>query len=1645
MEEQLKSLERKPLPPMTAQDLLLPQGEPQESLYIRPGLDAPPSPQVTFKPEDQAVAAKELLESLTPSPEVQALREMEDPDAPGFFEDPVSSRGRKLGKEGRKQQQEARPKNLTFWQEAVTDASISMVMTGEAATLAFLTKNPNVMALGFGAGEMARGYDEAKSAGKSKAEALRYAMINGVIEAGTEYLPAKTLFKVGSKPFKRMANVLAHEMVGENVAEVTQKLNAHIHGLDDNVTAQDFLDTIKKTSASTLIGASVQSGVASGIHKLAERQQGRKAQEKLLGKMLLEQVEGTEFVEGPAMEEEISFAEEADIDYQTAYHGSPHKFDEFSLDAVGSGEGAQAYGWGLYFAGEKEVGEFYRQSLENVRDNLKGEKHQLEKMLSHPRSVTAEKAKQIRKRIVKLNKAIANSSKEGFLYEVLIPNDSDLLSWDAPLSEQPNSVLNKMRGDNKIKQALASPLETEESLKSYSGRNVYEALSSEVFSTAKEASEYLSSIGIKGLSYWDAGSRRAGRGSKNYVIWDDSTISVEAVNEELRQAEIHSKQKEISKAEPLAKEEKVSYQQAAQQIDKAEPGQTYKGMIPETEGAAGPVERGATANAVRREQVIAPLLKALNVPLYQGKGKMKGSTLGYFIPQKEVVRVKKMSDIEVVGHELAHLVDKRVFGYGRGRPWLKNKTFTKELKGLSYDKNKTHEGFAEFVRHWMTNPEAAQGAAPNFFNWWEQWVESHEYGPALRSAQQGMTGWFNQSRQARAASKVGRAPDVNEWNTSRVDDLRQRVMDDLNGLLLAEQAITKRSDALPGGPYERARNMRGARATMDGVLMYGPPVWSEGKMDFRSRDGLPSTRIVQEKGKSKIKETPGWKPWGLRDVLDPVADQLDDFLLYAVGKRADMLRGEGREKLFSKAEIQGMLDLETPIFKAVHEDYQKWNKAIVDFAVEYGQIIPKDVAKKFDHLNYIPFYRVGTARGGKKSKIQGDVSVIHRLTGGTSNLNDLLDNMILNAEKLVVESIKNRARMETIDFIDKSGISGHFFEQVPKSAVPVGVDKEQVINEFIKGLGLEPRDVNRARSTGQVSSPSVEAALEMVDLFEENLADHVQFWQHGRPPGGKNLVAVLRNGKPTYYEVIDPLLYRSFESFSRRNRGAIARFLGKTRRFGQSTVTLTLEFLTANMWRDTWHGWAFSKHGFKPILGTLEGMTHRITHDSTYRQFLANGGGLASMYTDPEEFETNLKGFYHGKGIDFKTVVNPRNWIRGIMLLADAAEMSTRLGEYSKGIEKGEVPSTAIYGSREISTDFGMRGDDDYVNLAYDSIIFLKAAANGMDRAYRGFVKDENRMSIALKTSAIAMTSVLLALYNMTDEDDWYNDLEDWDKNAHWHVKPGDTHLRFPKIWEIGGIASLAERVLEAYLKDDYGDLWKQAGQIILDQMKMEYLPYIAAPLVEVYGLNRNRFTERPIETVKMQELDPALRYRTGTSEFSRAVGEGMLKADIPMEVRDKLSPARVDALVKGYLNTWGMYGLMLSDEAMGKERPERRPWEYPVLRRFMSPKVPRHTRYTSSFWDFCRRSSLYMNSIREAAKQARPDYFERFIKGVEEHKGRASENVARALSGYSKEMEQIRTDKSLSPKEKAEALDIVQERYNDLTKQFMIEHGGMK
>lgn len=176
--------------------------------------------------------------------------------------------------------------------------------------------------------------------------------------------------------------------------------------------------------------------------------------------------------------------------FQSAYHGGPHDFDKFTLDHIGKGEGAQAYGWGLYFADKKGIAEYYRQGLsspftldgepfgggrgkggsyhvwlksavgETTFESLKSGKitqdeavKKLEASLSDRQADLSEiegKTRQEGKKdtlrgkidLIKQDIDIFKRLKpsKGQLYEAQIPDDHNLLNWDKTYDEQSPEV-----------------------------------------------------------------------------------------------------------------------------------------------------------------------------------------------------------------------------------------------------------------------------------------------------------------------------------------------------------------------------------------------------------------------------------------------------------------------------------------------------------------------------------------------------------------------------------------------------------------------------------------------------------------------------------------------------------------------------------------------------------------------------------------------------------------------------------------------------------------------------------------------------------------------------------------------------------------------------------------------------------------------------------------------------------------------------------------------------------------------------------------------------------------------------------------------------------------------------------------------------
>jgi hypothetical protein len=119
-----------------------------------------------------------------------------------------------------------------------------------------------------------------------------------------------------------------------------------------------------------------------------------------------------------------------------AYHGSPHEFERFSSEHIGTGEGAQAYGHGLYFAENPKVAAEYRDQLSGGK-MMKGASVKLDP----DRGYIARKPSGEEKIFSFEKEAKEWVEDPGKMYEVNITAEREhFLDWDKPISEQSEFV-----------------------------------------------------------------------------------------------------------------------------------------------------------------------------------------------------------------------------------------------------------------------------------------------------------------------------------------------------------------------------------------------------------------------------------------------------------------------------------------------------------------------------------------------------------------------------------------------------------------------------------------------------------------------------------------------------------------------------------------------------------------------------------------------------------------------------------------------------------------------------------------------------------------------------------------------------------------------------------------------------------------------------------------------------------------------------------------------------------------------------------------------------------------------------------------------------------------------------------------------------
>ncbi|WP_324044734.1 LPD38 domain-containing protein [Aeromonas caviae] len=830
---------------------------------------------------------------------------------------------------------------------------------------------------------------------------------------------------------------------------------------------------------------------------------------------------------------------------------------------------------------------------------------------------------------------------------------------------------------------------------------------------------------------------------------------------------------------------------------------------------------------------------------------------------------------------------------------------------------------------------------------------------------------------------LGPKPDIIDKTKTSLNKLRQvdrgvvsswfdRVIKKANTEVLDALAPIKYAEEAAGitdaadSGYVAARMATGAASTMQATMLYGLPEWKDG--------------VIQRKAGTGEKDA-------LLGIFADLGADLHNWLGWMAGHRAELLLAQGRENLLDAQDIAALKAQGKGKEAKFLDAKARWNRlnaATLDLAQEAG-LFTKEARAEFESEWYIPFFRESddgdVIAPFKPRGIANQNAGIKKLKGGDANTNDLLENIFTSTSKLIDASMKNMAAQKTVWNLADTGI----IEVIPK---PNKMDYQALAN-------------------------------------------------------GKDRIMVKLEGEDYMIRVEDPDLYRAMTFFDRKPFGAMVNVAGKAKRLLTAGVTASPEFMLRNFLRDSLSSWAISKDGFKPMIDSIKGVRKTWRMDGSTIDVMFSGASFLGGYVngnDPEAMADTVRKSLRRKGMTPEQIARYeksiiRNAAHAKGVVADAWEKYSRVGEavengnreavYDAAIKAGKSHAQAAFESKDLM-DFSMLGASRTMQVMTQLLPFFNARVQGLGKLTREL--RDNPRAIAKRAGMITAASLALLAHNWDDER--YEGLPDWDKDANWHFWLGEHHWRIPKPFEIGVLfGTIPERMVRALGDKDTGaQFGKAVARAIGDTFALNPTPQLVKPMVEA-AFNYDSFRGGPIDGPQDLNVQSEARYNEQTSLLMRELG-----------ALTGFSPKQLEHLVIGYTGTMGSYVMAAADGLIRAARPgESASWradEIPLVKAVYRGTGPaKSTQHMEEFY----RMLNEVNQLKRTVDQYRSEgLIDKASELLEEQGGilKSRRNLSRTqqqIRVVRNKIELIQRDRTLTAEEKRRRIDEMLARRNDL------------
>ena len=956
------------------------------------------------------------------------------------------------------------------------------------------------------------------------------------------------------------------------------------------------------------------------------------------------------------------------------------------------------------------------------------------------------------------------------------------------------------------------------------------------------------------------------------------------------------------------------------------------------------------------------------------QGRVKRGAAGTFNTGSGVVRTRKgwRSEIDVFSHEGGHALE------SKSGPAFRSllESHKGELIPMDYVKGRkdkrlaVSEGFAEFFKTYVTNPEYARRKAPEFYSAFE--AELQQTQPSLFSDLQTVQSEYQAFLDAPSAESISGDIVSNSGNRS-VKDISKGVKEmGLGGYVsnLASRVYTALVDRQH--PFVRTVNtLRVIQSRNLGRKIDLSAAKDPAKLLRLALDSTAAGHMDLIHGVRPYRSTQSEGP-GLSDAIETAADgavwtekQLQDFGAYLVSRRAvhEWDRYKAGEipnpptKHSQGDHRQAIEDFErdNPTWAKASELVYEWTRNHWRKKRDAGLISQETYEAGLAMQNYVPFKRdmsdadLKDAFSGSSPSRTGAARNVRQFRGSDRAIINPIESLMQDAYQTAQTIARNDVLIALDELAKAAGPgAGAIVERLPKTEMTATkVDAAEAIEQAAIQNGMNPIDAKALRD-------------EITDLFDGETTATL-FRAGALNERGEPIVYMWRGGERIPLRIGDRKnamdIYGIFTGLNEEQRQLFvdAAALPTTAlRYG---VTTSPDFLFANYIRDQISAWILTDVGFKPFITGAQGIAQELTQADISRLYNSVGGIMGGQNVaalDRGRINQEITAL-RKKGMSIKRFAS---W-RGFAALSEVSETGTRLGIFAKqikdakrrGLSDYDAAIEAAFESRDY-IDFGRYGSR--MLAARRLATFMNAGIQGIDKSMRVLTNDgkilrqvypylaqrltgnQNLTSAEAakvqrgakawaKMSAIGMMGLgLRALY---DDDPEYDEFSEYFRATHWMVKlptkeNGEMQwYAITKPFELAFMSNIFERAYEAYRFDDAEAMPRMRrglGEIFVPPHSV---PGVVLPF-ELWA-NKKTFNDAPIVPDHMLALEPHMQHSAYASDFSLKLGRML-----------NMSPARIDHTIQSLAGSWGRNALEVTNQ-LNPERPARTQATTPILRRF--------------------------------------------------------------------------------------------------------------